>query len=506
MKKIVSILVLFILQFQFLGAQIPPNAFNYSAVARNSAGQPIANTILGIQISILKTSTTGTVQYTEIHSVNTDEFGLFNLIIGAGAIQNGSFESIEWHTDNFYLQIGMDSSGGNNFTIIGTTQLLSVPYALHAATADSLTTPVFNGDYGNLLNKPTNLSDFNNDLNYINEYQLLSVSATGDTLYLSNGNWVIIPNISGANNPQLCSLNTVNCTNITATSALAGGSILNNGGSNITQRGVCWSINPNPTITNDYSIASTVNNNFNVYVYGLTPSTTYYLKAYAINGAGVAYGNQITFTTQPGILFSNGNGVNYNGYLYPSIVYDNGQEWMTENLKTNSYSNGDIIPNNFQWQSLTSGAYGYYNDQSANNTAYGKLYNHYAVSDPRNICPTGWHVPTQSEFIQLINYLGGEGIAGGVMKSTGNLNDGNGIWSFPNGAATNESGFSAVPGGQGNSNGYSGINNAGFFWSSTSANTNNAFYIMLNAADGTILMPFSATVKTSGFSVRCIKD
>lgn len=505
MKKALLLVILIIFKYQFLIAQIPPNAFNYSAVARNSTGQPIANSILGIQISILKTSTIGEVQYTENHSVNTDEFGLFNIIIGAGSIQNGSFENIQWNTDNFYLQIGMDASGGSNFTTIGTTQLLSVPYALHSATADSLTTPIFNGNYNNLTNKPTNLSDFNNDLNFINQYQLFSVSSSGDTLYLSNGNWVIIPNISGANNPQLSTINTNNCTNITATSALAGGNILNNGSSNITQRGVCWSLNPNPTITNDFSISTSVSNNFNVYIYGLTPSTSYYLRAYAINGAGVAYGNQISFTTQPGILFSSGNGVNYNGYQYQSIIYDNGQEWMTENLKTNSYSNGDIIPNNFQWQSLTSGAYGYYNDQSANNTTYGKLYNFYAVSDPRNICPTGWHVPTENDFIQLINYLGGESIAGGVMKSTGNLTDGNGLWSFPNGAGSNESGFSAVPGGQGSINGYGGINGLGIFWSSTESNVNSAYSIMLNAADGTIL-PMINAGKTNGFSVRCIKN
>ncbi len=122
----------------FAKAQTPPNAFNYSAVARNAAGQPIASATIGIQISILKTSTTGPVQYSENHFVNTDAFGLFNLIIGAGAVQTGSMSAITWGTDNYYIKVGMDAKGGTNFLTMGTTQLMSVPYALHAKTAETL--------------------------------------------------------------------------------------------------------------------------------------------------------------------------------------------------------------------------------------------------------------------------------------------------------------------------------------------------------------------------------
>lgn len=120
-----------------LKAQNPPNAFNYSAVARNSSGQPISNATIGIQINILKNSPTGTSQYSENHVVNTDAFGLFNLVIGAGAIQSGSMTTINWSNDNYYIKIGMDANGGTNFLTIGTTQLLSVPYALHAKSAET---------------------------------------------------------------------------------------------------------------------------------------------------------------------------------------------------------------------------------------------------------------------------------------------------------------------------------------------------------------------------------
>jgi len=128
----------FLLLSFVLKAQTPPNAFNYSAVARNAAGQPIATTTIGVQISILKSSATGSVQYSENHSVNTDAYGLFNLVIGTGAVQSGAMATIDWSNDNYYLKVSMDANGGTNFLTMGTTQLLSVPYALYAKSAGSV--------------------------------------------------------------------------------------------------------------------------------------------------------------------------------------------------------------------------------------------------------------------------------------------------------------------------------------------------------------------------------
>ena len=138
MKKIILLLTLSLSLLNFVNAQTPPNAFNYSAVARNAAGQPIAITTIGIQVSILKTSPTGASQYSENHFVNTDAFGLFNLVIGAGAVQSGSMATIDWSNDNYYLKVGMDATGSTNFLTMGTTQLLSVPYALYAKSAGSV--------------------------------------------------------------------------------------------------------------------------------------------------------------------------------------------------------------------------------------------------------------------------------------------------------------------------------------------------------------------------------
>jgi hypothetical protein len=139
MKKITLLSTFcFLLLTLVVKAQTPPNAFNYNAVARNAAGQPIATTTVGIQVAILKTSPTGASQYSENHFVNTDAFGLFNLVIGAGAVQSGSMATIDWSNDNYYLKVGMDATGGTNFLTMGTTQLLSVPYAMYAKSAGTV--------------------------------------------------------------------------------------------------------------------------------------------------------------------------------------------------------------------------------------------------------------------------------------------------------------------------------------------------------------------------------
>jgi hypothetical protein len=131
-----------------LPAQVLPNAVNYSAVARNATGQTIASSTIGIQIGIIKSNPTGPIQYSENHIVATNQLGVFNLIIGAGSVQSGSFSSIDWSSDNFYLKVGMDVNGGTNFISMGTTQLFSVPYALHSKTAESVVGGSFNHRIG----------------------------------------------------------------------------------------------------------------------------------------------------------------------------------------------------------------------------------------------------------------------------------------------------------------------------------------------------------------------
>lgn len=138
-KKITLLTTLcFLLSTFLVKAQTPPNAFNYSAVARNTAGLPIASTTISLQMTILKTSPTGAPQYCEYHFVNTDPLGAFKLVIGSGIVQSGSMTTIDWSNDNYYLKVDMDTTIGTNFLNMGTPQLLSVPYALYAKSAGSL--------------------------------------------------------------------------------------------------------------------------------------------------------------------------------------------------------------------------------------------------------------------------------------------------------------------------------------------------------------------------------
>lgn len=140
--KNVFLFVLFFAITEIVAQTSPPQAFNYSGVARNAAGNPIATQTIGLQLTILKNSALGPIQYQENHFVNTDAFGLFNVAVGTGAIQQGIFSSISWDNDNYYLKVGLDVAGGSSFVTMGTTQLLSVPYAFHSKTADSVVNAV----------------------------------------------------------------------------------------------------------------------------------------------------------------------------------------------------------------------------------------------------------------------------------------------------------------------------------------------------------------------------
>ncbi|MEN9445816.1 MAG: hypothetical protein RL728_328, partial [Bacteroidota bacterium] len=237
------------------------------------------------------------------------------------------------------------------------------------------------------------------------EFQNLKVSISGDTLYLTNGNFVIIPGLSAAN-PQ-------------------------------------------------------------------TKPTS-------------GYGPNIT-------------DIEGNSY---KTVYIGTQQWMGENLKTSKYSDGTPIPNvtvNTQWSNNTTGAWAYYNNDVANNVKYGKLYNWYAVSPTsngnKNVCPTGWHVPTEAEWSVLIDYLGGTTVAGSKLKESGTSN-----WALPNSDATNSSMFTALPGGTKYPDGsFKDFSTWGTWWSA-----NNSRYIDLNCGDSNLGRRTNSN--NYGFAIRCLKD
>jgi uncharacterized protein (TIGR02145 family) len=312
-------------------------------------------------------------------------------------------------------------------------------------------------------------------------------------------------------------LSTLPVSNITGSTAVTGGNITSDGGEAVTQRGVVWSTTPNPTLANNTTNDGSGVGSFTSSLTGLSANTTYYVRAYAINNAGTAYGNEVSFMTaansdetsewlNPNLTY--GSVTDLDGNTYATIEIGT-QEWMAENLRTTTYANGDPIPNvtdSAQWSNLTTGAWAHYSDDTQYEIPYGKLYNWYTAADPRNVCPTGWHVPTDAEWTVLTDYLGGLEVSGGKMKTTGTIEAATGLWYSPNAGATNSSGFSGAPGGGRGyySGGYASIGYYGLWWSSSEFGTDFAWYRSLDCyVGGAISYSFNKRV---GFSVRCLRD
>lgn len=402
MKKIslnlLLLVVCFILQTSIFAQA--PNLFSYQAVVRNSSNQLLLNQTIGMKISILQNAANGIIVYSETHVPTTDANGLVSIPIGGGTLLNGNFGSINWGNGPYFVQSDIDIDGGNNYTITSTSQLLSVPYALYAQSSGT-STPGPQGPAGPAGPQgPQGAPSSDN--------QNLSVSETGDTLFLLNGGFVIIPGISAANNGGGGSSNTV---------------------------------------------------------------------------------------------------TDVQGNVYATVQIGT-QRWMAENLRTTKFCNGEDIPqisNDNNWNTASTPGWCVYNADPTNDTLFGKLYNWYTVSDPRNACPCGWHVPTDVEFTTLTDFLGTESAAGGKMKTTGTLSGGDGLWSIANFGATNESGFTGLPGG-GRASGaqFSGVYVNAWFWNSSSFTTTTAWRrIIENLSSG---VTRSEVNKKTGCSVRCIQD
>lgn len=189
-------------------------------------------------------------------------------------------------------------------------------------------------------------------------------------------------------------------------------------------------------------------------------------------------------------------------------VYIGKQQWMAENLKVSKYNDGSAIPNvtdNNQWANSYD-AWSSYNNDSSNDLIYGKLYTWYVIGvsleGNKNVCPTGWHVPSTAEWNILFEYLGGANIAGGKMKQEGTLN-----WIDPNVDATNSSLFTALPGGFRDDSGpFIGLKTAGYWWSS-SQDINDKGYawpFLIGNSSGAISGGYNH--KLDGLSIRCIRD
>jgi uncharacterized protein (TIGR02145 family) len=538
--------------------------------------------------------------YSENQTKTTDGLGQVSTVVGQGTALTGTFAAINWGTGTHFLAIELNT--GNGFVAMGTTQLLSVPYALYANSAgnaqttspDLATVLGMNNGANNLqiknLAAPTDASDAVTK-HYV-DTKIPNGNHIGDNLIWNGTNWIVIATNLSAQLPQLA---TVPATGITPFIANSGGTITADGGFSIISKGVCWSTSPNPTINDYFSTNGLGAGSFTSVLNNLVPGTTYYYRAYATNTNGTSYGMSYTLTTtglptvtsidistlsysafSGGIITSNGGeaiiargvvwstspspttalaskttdgtgtgtftstltglasatryyvrayATNAAGTAYgtevsfttnaaavlPSVTIGT-QVWQSVNLEVTSYRDGTPIPqvtDPTAWARLTTGAWCYYNNDPAYGAIYGKLYNWYAVAgihdnDPNThnkiLAPEGWHIPTDAEWITLSTFLGGESVAGGKMKATGTS-----LWRSPNTGATNSSGFTGLPAGSFDIyfSRFSNDGYGGYWWSSSENDTSSALgcYLFYNVGNA------SRTVanKKTGYSVRFLR-
>ena len=308
---------------------------------------------------------------------------------------------------------------------------------------------------------------------------------------------------------NLPTVTTTPISSITENSVQSGGNVTDEGGAAVSAKGVCWSTSPSPTTSNSYKTEGSGVGSFTSSITGLSCGTTYYVRAYATNLVGTGYGEQRNFSTDDCTV------TDHDGNTYQTIVIGS-QTWMAENLNVTHYANGTEIPlqtSDIRWdaQTETDKAYCWNDNNVSNGDTYGALYTWAAAmngaessdSNPsgiQGVCPDGWHLPSDAEWTELTDYLGGLDIAGGKLKEAGITH-----WNSPNTWATNESGFTALPGGYRRNYGtFIPIGVKAYFWPATEQGGNGAFIRKLSSDGADVIRV--GMLKTNGFSVRCVKD
>lgn len=312
-------------------------------------------------------------------------------------------------------------------------------------------------------------------------------------------------------------ISTSEITAITETTAVSGGNVTNDGGAGITVRGVCWSTTQNPTISDNKTQDGSGTGSFISIISGLEPNTTYYVRAYATNSVGTGYGSIITFQTieeDPNHFTDPRDSTVYR------VVAIGNQIWMAENLK---YLPAVSHPSSGSYSSPHHYVYDYYGSNVSaakshpNYSAYGVLYNWAAAmagsssnsdnpSGVQGICPPGWHLPSDAEWVELTNYIGASGAnTGGKLKSTRTAPDEHPHWESPNAGATDEYGFSALPGGfRASDRKFYNIGYYGIWWTTSEIYTYNAWGKEISFDDGCV--GEYRYYKALGLSVRCVMD
>ncbi len=516
MKNIYLTLALIMLTLSIIAQS--PEKMSYQAVVRNASNQLITNQSVGMQISILQTTATGTAVYVETHYPTTNANGLVTVEIGTGTVISGDFTTINWASDTYFIKTETDINGGSNYTITGTSQLLSVAYALHAKTAESITgtinetDPIFSASIANGITTTDTANWNNHTVDTDTHIDSTGVAALG---YVAGG-------ITTEADPTFTAWDKTTGITITESQisdlAHTVDTDTHLSDADITTMGYIKNADDADADTTneiqDLAQVSAINNSVNTQLKNVTDPTD------AQDAATKAYVDLLESRLndlETAMVLLNSI-TDYDGNEYEIIQIGN-QIWMAENLKVTHYPNGDAIPlvtNNTNWDNLadnnTDDAYSYYGNISANADIYGALYTYAAaIGDNwardnvvnQGVCPDGWHLPSDAEWTTLTTFLGGEIVAGGKMKETGTT-----YWHSPNTGANNSSGFSALPGGRRYySNGtFLNVVLYGNWWSSTEVSSSFAYYRDLYYYSADVYRTNSGYYKSNGLSVRCVRD
>jgi uncharacterized protein (TIGR02145 family) len=326
-------------------------------------------------------------------------------------------------------------------------------------------------------------------------------------------------------------LSTKDITPATITSSVGGGNITNSGGATITSRGVCWSTTENPTVYDNKTVDGSGAGIFNSTLEGLTSNIIYYARAYATNSAGTAYGDQKTFTNY--FNYPGPEVTDIDGNIYNSVKIGY-QIWMAENLKTTRYSDGTnilFVNTTTTWDSIpaTTKAYCWYNDDISNKSIYGALYTweaatkgvksgNYGPSNVQGVCPTGWHLPNDTEWIWLEKYIGmSEADANDNETGLRGTNEGSKLagekelWSddvLENDSEFAISGFNGLPGGYRDHEGGDSFNlgSSTSWWSAYVAYHPDIQAIRRRLNYNSTSIDRDYSYKNDGLSVRCVKN